>query len=196
MKKPVSGRGRSFSPPPLSKAPAGKPKASPRKKKKTDKRGAKKGSFGNTPFVPTAEQRIQVEAYVAAGAEQELIAEYTGLSEDTLQRHFRSELDHGKARALTKIGGSMIKRALDGDADLGKFVMARIGGWKAATAVENTGPNGGPMEYRNLSEEEIDARIGALLREHDTPGAKRSGKARTPRAAGRTGSSGARKAAG
>lgn len=171
--------------PPLPRAPAGKPKkvlskkssatavkkidkAKPKPKRK-DKRGAPKvtdrkrplkGHRGNPPYEVRPEDRIRVEAWVAVGAKQELIAEMLSISVDTLQRHFRAELDHGKDRALSKIGGSMVADALNGDKDSQKFVLARIGGWKAG--LEHSGPNGGPIEYRDLSDEELDARIAAL----------------------------------
>lgn len=120
----------------------------------------RKGRIGNPPHKPTDENRIRVDAMVTAGAQQWLIAEELGLSEDTLQRHYRSQLEHGSHRALSKIGSSMIKRALDGDHDAAKFVLARRAGWKTGT--ELSGPDGGPIEYRNLSDDELDARITAI----------------------------------
>jgi hypothetical protein len=113
--------------------------------------GKPKGRIGNPPFIATHEQRIQVEAYIAAGAQQWLIAEYLGISDDTLTRHFRVELEFGKQRAISKIGASMVKKALEGDHDAAKYVLARIGGWKQTTAVEQSGPNGAPIEVRDMS---------------------------------------------
>lgn len=163
-----SGPGRTSSPP--DRAAELQPSASPSRadtakrkatakakpKRKADKRGAPGGRFKNPPFVATAEQRIRVEAMVAAGAQQWLIAEDLGLSEDTLQRHFRPELDEGKHRAISKIGGSMVQKALNGDQDAAKFVLARIGGWKSTTAVENSGPNGGPMQHEVTTRQDYD----------------------------------------
>lgn len=146
----------------MPRKPAKKPPAKARARK--DRRGASKGRFGNAAFKPTAEQRIRVEAMVAAGAQQWFIAEDIGISIDTLARHFPSELEHGKHRALSKIGASMVTNALNGDHDAGKFVLARIGGWKQTTAVEQSGPDGGPIVYLNdpprrdlshLTEEEL-----------------------------------------
>lgn len=123
-----------------------------------------KGRIGNPPFVATDEQRIQVEAYVAAGAQQWLIAEYLQVSIDTLQRHFAVELEHGKQRIDAKVGSSIVQKALAGDADFMKFYAARRAGWKTTTAVESSGPDGGPIVYVNepprrdlshLSEDEL-----------------------------------------
>jgi hypothetical protein len=37
---------------------------------------------------------------------------------------------------------------------------------KPTQSHEHSGPQGGPIEYQNLSEEEVDARLAALEREH------------------------------
>lgn len=107
------------------------------------------GKIGNPPFVPTPEQRIEVCAMVACGTEQGIIADILGCSVDTLQRHFRAELERGKARLLGRIGGSMFRDALDPNKpnyhDSRKYVLARVGGWKATTSVEASGPGGGAL---------------------------------------------------
>jgi hypothetical protein len=147
--------GRKPVPPAVPKtvrAGADKPKADRRGTPKGKATGAGKGrggggKVGNPKFVATDEQRIRVEAMVAAGAQQWFIAEDLNISEDTLQRHFAKELQHGKERALSKIGASMVGRALAGDHDAGKYVLARIGGWKNTTALEQSGPDGGPIVY-------------------------------------------------
>lgn len=128
--------------------------------KKVERRGAKKGDFGNKPYVATDEQKITVEAMVAAGAEQWFIAEHLAIDVHTLRKHFRPQLDEGKNRVDWKVGGNIAQRAMAGDPDMMKFYAARRAGWKTTT--ELTGANGGPIEYRSLSDEELDARIAAL----------------------------------
>jgi hypothetical protein len=88
-----------------------------------------KGRIGNPPFVATDEQRITVKAMIAGGAQQWVIAKYLGISEDTLSRHFKVELDHGKMLVDGEIGGSIVQEALKGDADMRKFYMRTRGGW-------------------------------------------------------------------
>lgn len=184
----------------MPKAPSKTASAPRRPKKRKDRRGtpkgkgtriggtgaktsgkSAKGKIGNPPFVPTDQQRIQVETYVAAGTQQWLIAEYLQISEDTLTRHFRIELDHGKARIDAKLGSSVAKKALEGDVDMTKFYLARRGGWKTTTAVESSGPDGGPIVYtaepprRDLgrfNEQELETyeRLTAKLEQPDDPG--------------------------
>ena len=128
-------------------------------KKPGDRRGAPKGRFKNPPFKPTDHQRKRVIELIAGspgnpgGAQHWIIAEDLGISLNTLERHFRKELDTGTDIALTKIGGSMMGKALDpahkDHHDASKFVLARRAGWKTTTAVESSGPGGGPIVYVN-----------------------------------------------
>jgi hypothetical protein len=160
--------GRGDSPPGKPSASAGKP----RPKKRKTRRGTPKGKgtvkpkhggrIGNPPFKPTEEQRIRVESYVAAGAQQWWIAKKLGIDRDTLRKHFSTELESGKESVDWEVGGSIAQKALAGNEDMMKFYAARRAGWKTTTAVEATGRDGGPIEYRNLSDEELDARIAAL----------------------------------
>jgi hypothetical protein len=70
----------------------------------------------------------------------------------------------------------MIQKALAGDQDCQKFVLARRAGWKTTTAIEATGRDGAPIEYRNLSDEELEARIEALLGGHAAGPARNEAK--------------------
>jgi AraC-like DNA-binding protein len=153
-------------------------------KKRSDRRGTPKGKgvragnggggkIGNPPFEATAEQREQVCEWAAAGVTQATMAAKLGISEDTLARHFRKELDDGLAVANAELGSVLYKKAKDGDIRAIEQWFDRRGGpeWKKKTALEHTGANGGPIEYRDLTEEELDARIEARLGEDATAGA-------------------------
>lgn len=135
-----------------------------RKKRDDDRRGAPKGTFGNPPFQPTDEQRARVRQLAKAFPHhaQAHIAALLGISEDTLQRHFPTELELGRAEMLANVGAQMISRAIDadavgqdgkpiakGDIDAQKYVLARLGGW--TTKVEIGGRDGRPIEYVDLS---------------------------------------------
>lgn len=131
--------------------------------------GGRGGMIGNPPFVPTEHQRLQVRALaqIFPPHAQRFIALKMGFSEDTLTRHFRDDLDLGRADMLAAVGSQLIKRALNGadesvkgDLDAQKFVMARLGGW--TQRVEMSGPGGKPIQYENLSESEVDAQIREL----------------------------------
>jgi hypothetical protein len=108
------------------------------------------GRIGNPPFKPTDEQRLIVNSMVAGGARQAIVAAYLGISEDTLTRHFRNELDMGHEMVVAMVGSSFTQKALAGLIDYQKFFLARRGGaaWKAASTVEMSGPGGTPIQHQ------------------------------------------------
>lgn len=124
----------------------------------TDARGAPPGHFGNVPFVPSDEQRQQVRTYAKTFPEHSnhRIAILMGISRSTLEKHFRADLDLGRAQMLAAVGAQVINAALNaeaetakGDRDLQKFILARLGGW--STKVEHSGKDGRPIEHVDLS---------------------------------------------
>lgn len=156
-----------------------------------DARGAPKGAgtvtpahggrIGNPPFVPTDEQRSRVRTLAQTHPEHSnhRIAIQLGISRATLERHFRDDIDLGRAQMISAIGAQMIQRALrgndalgadgnplcPGDLDAQKFILARLGGW--STKIEHTGKDGGPIatvDLSNLSDEELEAygRLSAI----------------------------------
>lgn len=90
-----------------------------RKKAKSDTRKRKARGVGRPRFKPTDEQRQNVEAMVGFGLTFREIASlirnpetHEGISVNTLQRHFRSELDGGLAKTRAKVANSLVKKAI------------------------------------------------------------------------------------
>jgi len=54
---------------------------------------------GRPPYIKTDEDAKTVEALAIAGVKQSLIADIVKISEPTLRKNFRKELDTSKARA-------------------------------------------------------------------------------------------------
>lgn len=87
-----------------------------RRKPETKKRRGR----GQPPFQPTEDQRKQVELMVGLNLTHREIASLVfnprtgkGISVNTLELHFRYELDNGAAKVNAKVGESLVKRALD-----------------------------------------------------------------------------------
>ena len=88
-------------------------------KKPVSETEKKTGSKGGRPaFRPTGEQRENVEAMVGFGLTYKEIAVLIhnpqtgiGISTNTLERHFRKELDCGRAKVKAKVIGSLVKKA-------------------------------------------------------------------------------------
>ena len=64
-------------------------------------------------FVPTAEERKQVEAMAGYGVPHDNIAAIIrdGIDSDTLKKHFKKELMQGKAKANAKVGQTLFQKA-------------------------------------------------------------------------------------
>jgi hypothetical protein len=83
-------------------------------------------------YVPTDAQRSLVESASAFGITQAEIASQLKISEPTLRKHFREELDGGKFKADMRVGGNMYALTQSADEQVG-FALAS-GGPSAAWA--------------------------------------------------------------
>jgi phage terminase small subunit len=122
-----------------------------------------------------AKGKSQLDAYKAAGYRPDRGAA-TRLSANI---SVATRVEELKARAAAKVEITVadIARQLDEDREFAKecgqagaAVSASLGKAKVLGLIvdrqEHTGRNGGPIEYRNLEEEEIDARLRALAEKH------------------------------
>lgn len=81
------------------------------------------------------EQASQIEA-LAAYIGQEHIADYLGISKDTLQEIFKRQPEvyqrykTGKAKAIAAVAQSLIKKARDGDTASMIFFLKTQAGWR------------------------------------------------------------------
>lgn len=78
--------------------------------------GARPGA-GRPAFVPTDEERGQVEKYAGLGLSYDQISALVrdGIHRLTLMEHFQRELELGKAKAHAKVGGKLFQKAMEGD---------------------------------------------------------------------------------
>jgi len=78
---------------------------------------------------PTDVQRREVSAYAAVGTPHHSIAKLVGLSIKTLLKHYRDELDTGKARANAQVGKTLFQQAIGGNTTAAIFWMKAQAGW-------------------------------------------------------------------
>ena len=83
-----------------------------------------------------------VEALSVAGVTQKLIAQILKISEPTLRKHFREELDTSKARANAVISQALFKNAKDGNVAAQIFWLKTQAGWRETNYHELTGKDG------------------------------------------------------
>ena len=80
--------------------------------------------------MPTDIQRQTVSLHATVGTPQPLIASIIGITEKTLRKHYREELDHAMAKANATIGGALFNKAKGGDTQSQIFWMKTRGKWR------------------------------------------------------------------
>jgi plasmid maintenance system antidote protein VapI len=88
--------------------------------------------------VPTEETRLLVKELYAAGITKERIAKRFEICDDTLNKHYKNELDNEKEGMIAKLGKSLYQKALDGDGKAAEFWLKCQGKWSYAKAQEDT----------------------------------------------------------
>lgn len=108
--------------------------------------GAREGA-GRPPFVPTDEERKQVETLAGYGVPQEQISALIreGIHLDTLKEHFQAELIAGKAKANAQVGQTLFQKAVGGDTAAAIWWSKTQMRWAETQKHELTGENGKPL---------------------------------------------------
>lgn len=118
-----------------------------------DRRGSPKGSFEQPPFEPTEPQRERVKQ-LSRSCTDDQIAIMEEISVSTLQRHFKRELEIGRAETTALIGSKLIDSALRGCKARQMFYLRTKGGWNQT--LEHTGQGGGPIRTFDLSKYSVE----------------------------------------
>jgi hypothetical protein len=87
------------------------------KPRKSGSGGARPGA-GKPPYIPTPADAATVKAMLAAGFRQEEIAMclgHSGISSNTMRKHFPHELKAGKVQVNSLVARGILKKALDGN---------------------------------------------------------------------------------
>lgn len=87
---------------------------------------------------PTEATRATVEALAGvAGLRQAEIAAHIGVSEKTLRRHYRGELDRATVTAVAKVAESLFQKAIAGDTTAMIFWLKARAGWSDKPAADS-----------------------------------------------------------
>jgi AraC-like DNA-binding protein len=114
----------------------------------------------------TEEQIAQVRK-LAAVLTMEQIADFLGISVQTLRRRFQNDqrvleaYKKGKGEALAGVATNLIQQAREGNTTAAIFYLKTQGGWREQKDVEISGPNKGPIQVEQLDPAEMRRR--ALL---------------------------------
>lgn len=114
--------------------------------------------------IPDERSRKTVRAMSGFGIPEHQIARYLEISDNTLRKHYRRELDMGMIEANAKVAESLFKKATgDGNGAVAAAIFwtkVRLG-W--SERLELTGANGGPIETTDVGSLELARRIAFLL---------------------------------
>ena len=106
----------------------------------------------NRPFHPTPEHRYSVELMAGIGITQADIALALEISRPTLHKHFRRELDTGKTKMVTKVAGTLVNEALNGNITAMIFYLKTQGRWSEVHRLEHS-----HSRVEDLTDEELAA---------------------------------------
>ena len=128
----------------------------------------KPGRSGRKPFEATADQRNTVKIMSGLGVPQEKICLLVinrqtrkPISEPTLRRAFRREIDSGQTELTTLVGNMLVEAALADPRPSGSrskatrrdstrrfFYLECQAGWRRGQLVENVAKDGGPSQHQ------------------------------------------------
>jgi len=111
------------------------------------KHGGARPGAGKPLYQPTQADRATVQNLAAVGVPHAEIARCIGtrgISEPTLRKHFRRELDVSlnEVKALAMSG--LVKGLKNGEAWAVCFTLKTRAGWKETQGIQHSGPGGGP----------------------------------------------------
>ena len=132
------------------------------------KMSGKPGRSGRKPFEATADQRNTVKIMSGLGVPQEKICLLVinrqtrkPISEPTLRRAFRREIDSGQTELTTLVGNMLVEAALADPRPSGSrskatrrdstrrfFYLECQAGWRRGQLVENVAKEGGPSQHQ------------------------------------------------
>jgi|SRR3954470_10085292 len=94
---------------------------------------------GRPPHEPTDQKRQLVELMAACGIPQMQIAPLIGISDETLRKHYRRELDRGVIEANAKVAEALFRQAIGGDTAAAIWWTKCRMGWRERTGAEHSG---------------------------------------------------------
>ena len=96
--------------------------------------------------IPTDESRKLVRNLSAVGIKYVDIAHKLDITDDTLRKHYKGELEDGRIDANASIGQTLFQQAKNGNTSAAIFWLKTRAGWKETSITEITGEDGGPIK--------------------------------------------------
>ena len=96
--------------------------------------------------IPTEETRKLVRSLSAVGIKYVDIAGKLDISDDTLVKHYKKDLEDGRIDANASIGQTLFQQAKNGNTAAAIFWLKTRAQWKETNALEVTGADGGTLK--------------------------------------------------
>ena len=104
-----------------------------------------KRKAGRPPYLVTADTRKQVYNLSIVGTRYEDIALVLGISDDTLTKYYKSELEKGRIEANAAVAGTLYEKAKQGDTSSMIFWLKTRAQWSEKNTTELTGEGVHPL---------------------------------------------------
>jgi len=101
--------------------------------------------------IPTDESRKLVRSLSAVGIRYIDIAQKLDISDDTLVKHYKKELEDGRIDANASIGQTLFQQAKEGNTSAAIFWLKTRAGWKETQAHEISGSEGSPITVKIIT---------------------------------------------
>jgi hypothetical protein len=103
---------------------------------------------GRPPYLVTADTRKKVYNLSIVGTRYEDIALVLGISDDTLTKYYKSELEKGRIEANAAVAGTLFEKAKQGDTSSMIFWLKTRAQWSEKNTTELTGEGGAPINIK------------------------------------------------
>jgi len=107
-----------------------------------------KKKVGRPPYLVTADTRKKVFDLSIVGTRYEDIALVLGISDDTLTKYYKSELEKGRIEANAAVAGTLFEKAKQGDTSSMIFWLKTRAQWSEKNTTELTGEGGAPINIK------------------------------------------------
>lgn len=101
------------------------------------------------PFEITDDLKHQVESLAAMGASNESIADFLGMDNDTLLKHFSEILKNGKARVSNRLRMMQLKKAYSGNTGMLIWLGKQMLGQSEKKTITVDDADGFEFEYKD-----------------------------------------------
>jgi len=95
---------------------------------------------------PTDDSKKLVRSLSAVGIRYVDIAQKLDITDDTLVKHYKKDLEDGRIDANASIGQTLFQQAKDGNTSAAIFWLKTRAGWKETSALELSGSEGGAIQ--------------------------------------------------